>query len=595
MPMQKPLFVPRPAESPEVIEARWKKKKESIENLSNNIRKLKVNVSKDIQSDNDKDALTALVVAVLLHTAERIGNDESAKEGRVGVTGFTKEHISISGNTVSLDYHGKTNVHHEKCFTDERVAKYLKSAIKNSPSKYIFETSDGFRIKPDRVARYLKPYSMKPKDVRGFLANKYTVEKLNKIKPEETDKKRKNQLNVILKQVAEKVGHGRPTLKKHYLIPELYDEFVQRGKVIDLNDLGYTLESGGMMKNGGGIDFQRRLKIANEFGKILGKHIDQRGNILVGDLSRDTYEMMQDLHSQISDSADNDKEVAEYTIETFELDADLIKDKSKFGSKVNQCLNGIFDGVEFKKGGAIEPDERVKINANFNKVDCPYQIFEITSDKKSDVARIVVRLQVHYDHKDFKDKTFSLDEFKKHYSGDKEFTYYYDWNGFNFPDYTVRNFLAGKFNPLFPEEKWLMDNIKANVDTSKPYYIIGYSNGDEPTINHERAHALYYLSPEYKKDVDAIIDSIPKPELGTLNEFLKARNYHSSVYKDEMQAYLMADKDYLIKYGGWNDSYELDHQELNIIFDRYFNSSDKLRAPKRSFKEYYAEDGWLIF
>jgi len=320
----------------------------------------------------------------------------------------------------------------------------------------------------------------------------------------------------------------------------------------------------------------------------------------VGKLSMDAYEKMQDLHASINDSADNDEDVAIYTIEAFELDADSIKNKEKFGSKVNQYLNGLFE-----KGGeaVMEVEEDVEINASFNKVDCDYQIFEITANKKSDVAKIVVRLQVHYDHKDFKNKIFSLDEFKKHYSGNKEFTYYYDWNGFNMPDYAVKNFLAGKFDPLSPEEKWLMDNIRTNVDTSKPYYIVGYSNGDEPTINHERAHALYYLSPEYKEDVDAIVDSIPKSELGTLNEFLKVRNYHPSVYKDEMQAYLMADKDYLIKYNGWRDSYELDHQELCIVFDRYFGGGKDAGAlsaggkvkSKKSFKEYYAEEGWLIF
>jgi len=198
----KKQFVPRPPESPEVIEARWKKKKESIKNLSDNIRKLKVNVSRDINDENEKESLTALVVSVMLQTAERIGNDKSAGDGHLGVTGFTKENVSVSGNSVSLNYTGKSGVKHEKCFSDERVAKALKDAIKNSSSSYVFETSNGFRIKPDRVSRYLKPYGMKPKDIRGYLANKFALEKLNKIEPEENDKKRKKQLNKILKDVA---------------------------------------------------------------------------------------------------------------------------------------------------------------------------------------------------------------------------------------------------------------------------------------------------------------------------------------------------------------------------------------------------------
>lgn len=260
----KKQFFPRPAEPPEVIEARWRKKKESIKNLSDNIRKLKVNVTRDIQSEDEKDALTALIVAVQLNTAERIGNDESAKNNHLGVTGFTKQNISISGNAISLDYTGKSGVHHEKCFTDERVARALKQAAKNSPSKYIFETSDGFRIKPDRVSRYLKPYGMKSKDIRGYLANKFTVSALNKIEPEESDKKRKKQINAILKKVAEKVGHGRPTLRKHYLIPELWDEWVNNGKIIDISDLGY-LEKGGEVASGTKADKEEIVVMNKSF------------------------------------------------------------------------------------------------------------------------------------------------------------------------------------------------------------------------------------------------------------------------------------------------------------------------------------------
>lgn len=251
MPAPKKIFIPRPPEAPEVIEARWRKKKHRIMELSHGIRRLRTNVSRDInQGEDEKKFLTALVIAVMLETAERIGNDDSADNGHFGVTGFSKSNISISGNTVTLDYVGKSGVQHEKCFTNERVAKALKRAIKNSAANFVFTTTNGLRIKSGQVNRYLKEFDVTSKDLRGFLANTMTIQKLNKIQPEQDDKKRKKQLNKILKQVAEKVGHGRPTLRKHYLIPELWDEFVNNGKVIDISDLGY-------MENGGTIDVNK--------------------------------------------------------------------------------------------------------------------------------------------------------------------------------------------------------------------------------------------------------------------------------------------------------------------------------------------------
>lgn len=507
----KPKFVPRPPESPEVIEARWHKKKAHLQGLANSIKRVRANYARSLSSENEKEFLSALVVAIMDKTAERVGNKKSSENGHFGVTCFKFSHVDVKGDKVFLNYVGKTGVPHEKDFANARIAKAIKRAVKNSPMEvkgekndFIFVTTKGIKINEGHVNSYLEKFGITSKDIRGYLANKFTVTALNRIEPDETEKKRKTQLNKILRQVAEKVGHKAPTLKKHYLIPEVWDEWIQKGRVVDITDLGYA-EKGG------------------EVGEL-------------------------------------------------EEEEELVE------------------------------EETVEINARFNKVNCDYQIFEITSDKKSDVARIVVRPQEHYDQKDFKDKIFTLDEFKKYYSKGREFTYYYDWNGFNFPDYAVKKFLEGKFDPLSPEEKWLIDNIKSKVDISKPYYIVGYSGDDKPTVNHERAHALYYMSPEYKKSADAIINSIPKEELKVLNKFLDDRNYHSSVYKDEMQAYLMADKDYLMKHDGWSDFYEPYHKKLRDEFNKYFNNvgSDELSKGGKaivvkSFREYYAEEGWLIF
>ena len=43
-------------------------------------------------------------------------------------------------------------------------------------------------------------------------------------------------MNLILKSVAKRVGHGAATLKKHYLIPELSREYIEKGIIIDLKD-----------------------------------------------------------------------------------------------------------------------------------------------------------------------------------------------------------------------------------------------------------------------------------------------------------------------------------------------------------------------
>src|SRR5574343_840523 len=66
--------------SPRQVALRNNQKAERIERLSSSIGKLRKKVEKDLKSSDTKTKLTALVVALIDHTYERVGNDESAEE-----------------------------------------------------------------------------------------------------------------------------------------------------------------------------------------------------------------------------------------------------------------------------------------------------------------------------------------------------------------------------------------------------------------------------------------------------------------------------------------------------------------------------------
>ena len=233
-----------------VLRERWAKKKDALENLANNISRLRTNLSKDLKEGDEKKKLTALVIKIMDETGERVGNDESANNGHFGVTGLKKKHIKVNGSNVKFKYVGKSGVEHEKELNDSTIASALKDAISHSPSEYVFETSQGFRIKNDRVNRYLNNFNVSAKDLRGYSANKWIITKLRSVKDREilnNDAKRKKKFNEIVKSVAEKVGHGSATLKKHYLLPSLEREFINHGRIVDLSNIKRTYEDGGMV------------------------------------------------------------------------------------------------------------------------------------------------------------------------------------------------------------------------------------------------------------------------------------------------------------------------------------------------------------
>lgn len=273
--MIKPKYQKRPEISEADLKKRWDKKKEQIEVLANNMRKLRYNVSTDLKSENEKDFLKALVVATMLATGERIGNEASSQNGHFGITWFRKKHVKIDGNKITLKYVGKSGVEHDRSFSDAKLADALRKAIKNSPSQFIFTTSDGFRVKADSVNRYLKHFDVRSKDIRGFSSNKWVIDKLKNVElpdketEEKNEKERKKLFLKTLRSVASKVGHGSGTLRKHYLIPELETSFIKDAKIIDINDRD-TYEDGGVVEE---------RKITNDKEEKVKNRLDDNNQI----------------------------------------------------------------------------------------------------------------------------------------------------------------------------------------------------------------------------------------------------------------------------------------------------------------------------
>jgi hypothetical protein len=253
--------------SEDELQARSEKKKESLRNLAKNITKLRNIVNEDLKSENEKDFLTALAVYTMIETSERVGNGVSAENGRYGITGLTKDHVKISDNSVRLEYTGKSNVEHNKELTNSKLAKLLARAIKNSPSSEIFVTSDGFKIKSEKINRYLKKLNVSAKDIRGYSANQWIISKLKRLTPEDTDTKRKKQFDIIAKEIAEKVGHGVATLKKHYLLPEIQINWIEDGKVISLANFKPS-----EMKFGGKVHTEKQKE---KIAKVMGEFKDE--------------------------------------------------------------------------------------------------------------------------------------------------------------------------------------------------------------------------------------------------------------------------------------------------------------------------------
>ena len=220
-------------------------KAKRLEKLRSNIGNLRTQVRKDLKSSDPDKLLTALAVALIDETYERVGNDESASgeatedgKGHFGVTGWQKNHVSFGRGGATIKYVGKSGVKQHKSVKDKAIVQALRNAYEACAGDCIFEHDTG-KVTASKVNAYLKKFDITAKDLRGFHANLLLREALKKVRsgalPEdrkEREIKLKKEFKEALEIVAEDIGHEPSTLRSQYLTPGVEERYIKSGEIM---------------------------------------------------------------------------------------------------------------------------------------------------------------------------------------------------------------------------------------------------------------------------------------------------------------------------------------------------------------------------
>lgn len=224
------------------IANRHREKAERVEHLRQHMSDLRDCVRADLKSKDTHKRMVALVVSLMDQTCERVGNDDSAKDGHFGVTGWKVSHVTFKGDKATIKYVGKSGVDHTKTVDHGPTVTALKDLVKGRGKDDSIFDADDAKVTADDVNQYLKKFDVTAKDIRGFRANDEMCKALREVRAKgpkdlprdrkERDKILKAEFKQALEQVAETVGHEAATLRSQYLVPGLEDEFVKDGTVL---------------------------------------------------------------------------------------------------------------------------------------------------------------------------------------------------------------------------------------------------------------------------------------------------------------------------------------------------------------------------
>lgn len=127
--------------------------------------------------------------------------------------------------------------------------------------------------------------------------------------------------------------------------------------------------------------------------------------------------------------------------------------------------------------------------------------------------------------------------------GKGAFTYPKDWAGFNVSSVDFKKTYSSGQLPDSNKYDKFMHGLRHLMESrltkdSDLYYLIGTQENDFNTLNHEYAHALWGVNPEYKTKMTELLKTLDEADQNVLCNNLKEMGYSKEVLNDEAQAYL---------------------------------------------------------
>lgn len=180
------------------------------------------------------------------------------------------------------------------------------------------------------------------------------------------------------------------------------------------------------------------------------------------------------------------------------------------------------------------------------------KVYAVKVDDQYQRAMLFLRYQEFYEspYKQFHGRNFNIFEYMDFYMRDRGancFTYPKDWSGYNIPsDVLLKCFINVEDpNPYDEAMSGIVGAIIKDLDSRNhnptkrdKFYLIGVDKIEGGVMDHEIAHALFFVDPVYKKEAKKLVEKMLKKKSDGMKKILEKLGYRESVFTDEIQAFM---------------------------------------------------------
>jgi DNA topoisomerase-1 len=196
--------------------------------------KIRQRVKKDLAPPGlPRQKVLAAVVRLLDETCIRVGNEEYAKTNKsYGLTTLKDRHVKFRGDTLELQFRGKSNQDHNISLRDRRLAKIVKQC-QDIPGQELFqyklENGDYAQVHSTDVNDYLRELTQQDftaKDFRTWHGSGHMAQQLLELGPSQSETEAKRNIAVAVKSTASKLGNRPAACRKYYIHPAVFESYV---------------------------------------------------------------------------------------------------------------------------------------------------------------------------------------------------------------------------------------------------------------------------------------------------------------------------------------------------------------------------------
>lgn len=200
---------------------------------------LRRRIKKDLKRRKyDKNKVIACAIALMDKAHLRVGNEKYAKQhASYGVTTLRRKHVLVHGETIVLDFIGKSGKQQHKELKDQEIAKILKK-LDDMPGHEIFryfnDRNQLVDLKSDDVNQYIRDaigQDFSAKDFRTWAGTMFAALELAKQPRPHSPTERKRVIVECVQAVADELGNTPAVARASYIDPFILKEFERSDRV----------------------------------------------------------------------------------------------------------------------------------------------------------------------------------------------------------------------------------------------------------------------------------------------------------------------------------------------------------------------------